>query len=75
MNTKSSLSRGISIFLALAVLLSIGQASLATALEARQEPPPGPAVQGYGGFPRLPVAASGADGSTLALYMDAGFSF
>jgi hypothetical protein len=58
-----------SILLALAVLLSIGQVSLATVLEARQEPPPGAVVQGHGNFPRLPVVAPGADGTTLTLYL------
>jgi len=32
-------------------------------------PPPGRVVQGSGDFPRLPVVAPGADGTTLALYL------
>ncbi len=46
-----------------------GQASAVKAVEVRQEPPPDRVVQGYGDFPRLPVVAPGADGTTLALYL------
>lgn len=69
MNAKSSLPRGVGIFLVLAVLLPVGQAPPVTALEARQELSPRWVVQGYGDFPRLPIVASGADGSTLTLYL------
>ncbi len=59
--------RTTSVLLVLTVLL-LGQMPPATALEARQEPPDR-VVQGYGDFPRLPVVAPGADGTTLALYL------
>jgi hypothetical protein len=54
--------------LVLAVLLS-GPVPPITALEARQEPPPELVAQGPAGFPRLPVVAPAADGTTLALYL------
>lgn len=57
-----------SALLALIVLLA-GQAPYATAIGTRQEPPPERIVQGTGDFPRLPVVAPGADGSTLAIYL------
>jgi hypothetical protein len=69
MNVKiQHLFRIASVLLVLAVFLP-GQASAVTALEARQKPPPNRVVQGRGSFPRLPVVAPGADGSTLALYL------
>jgi hypothetical protein len=62
------LFRSTSMLLVLTILSS-GLASSVTAMEARQESPPKLVVQGYGDFPRLPVVAPGADGSTLALYL------
>ena len=59
--------RTTSVLLVLTVLL-LGQMPPATALEAHQEPPDR-VVQGYGDFPRLPVVAPGADGTTIALYL------
>lgn len=69
MNVKMQhLLRTASALLVLAVLLS-GPASSVTAREAWQEPPPNRVAQGYGDFPRLPVVAPVADGTTLALYL------
>ena len=69
MNSRvQHLLRTTSALLVLAALLS-GPASSVTAREAWQEPPSNRVAQGYGNFPRLPVVAPGADGTTQALYL------
>jgi hypothetical protein len=74
MNVKQQhLVRTASALFVLAVLLS-GPTSSVTALEARQEPLPRLVVQGSGDFPRMPVVAPGADGTTLALYLVKGYT-
>ena len=52
----------------LALFVFGGSPSIATST-ASQDPPPRPVVPGEGDFPRLPVIALRADGSTLALYL------